>query len=269
MPCHRQVVWASVSTVAMSLGMVAMAAAQDPFDAAGQAATGSPAKDPPDASGKSADKAADPKAGDAKAAKKPEPEFVRKSLQEWQRILPRGVFQVTRLKATEPPFSGRYAMGHFDGTFLCACCEADLFSSKTKFDSGTGWPSFWQPIKNSAIDRAIDNSEAEARIEVMCHRCGAHLGHVFDDAIATPTGLRYCINSLSLKLKPAEPQSARPASTKAGAKSKVKTARGRSKSAAPSSRAKDTPKPNAPDSSQAGDTTPGSQGKPAAGPSDE
>ncbi len=174
---------------------------------------------------------------------------MRKSLLEWQRILPRGVFEVTRLKATEPAFTGKYATGHFHGTFVCACCNAELFSSQHKFDSGTGWPSFWRPIKANAIDRAPDNSEAEPRIEVMCHRCGAHLGHVFDDAPATPTGLRFCINSLSLKLEPSDGDTARPSSTSARADSKVKmskSARSRGRSRAP--RNKRAAKPNRPES---------------------
>jgi peptide-methionine (R)-S-oxide reductase len=244
------------------------ASGQDPFDAAEKAASGSPVKDSTGASVKSTEKAADAKAVDTKSAKKPEPEFVHKTLLEWQRTLPRGVFEVTRLKATEPPFSGRYATGHFNGTFVCACCDAELFSSQSKFDSGTGWPSFWQPIKARAIDRAIDNSEAEPRIEVMCHRCGAHLGHVFDDAPATPTGLRFCINSLSLKLKSGEDQTARPASTKAGAKSKVKTARSKSRAAARSPRLKGTAKATGPDSTEPSDEAPAGSGTPATGKAD-
>jgi peptide-methionine (R)-S-oxide reductase len=204
-------------------------AGQDPFDAAEKT---------PGPSGK---------AGEMKAEKKaaPEPEFVRKTLLEWQRLLPRGVFEVTRLKATEPAFTGKYATGHFHGTFVCACCDAELFSSRHKFDSGTGWPSFWQPVKERAIDRAPDTTEAEPRIEVMCHRCGAHLGHVFGDG-PPPTGLRYCINSLSLKLRPTEGDAARPASTKARAKSKVKTARSRSKGGSRPSRDRLTSKPTEP-----------------------
>jgi peptide-methionine (R)-S-oxide reductase len=223
-------------------------AAQDPFDAAEKAASGSSAKDPIGAAGKSPE--ASEKAGEKTSEKKaaPEPEFVRKSLLEWQRILPRGVFDVTRLKATEPAFTGKYATGHFHGTFVCACCNAELFSSQQKFDSGTGWPSFWQPIKGSAIDRALDNTEAEPRIEVMCHRCGAHLGHVFDDG-PPPTGLRFCINSLSLKLRLTEGDTAKPASTKARANSKVKTTRAtRSRGGSRLSRNKGTAKTTRPES---------------------
>ncbi len=241
MPCHRQFSWAIVSAAAMVFLTVSIVmAAQDPFQQAEKPA----AKDPFDAAAKSADNA-----GDKKATKKvvPEPEFVQKSLMEWRRTLPRGVFEVTRLKATEPAFTGKYASGHFHGTFVCACCDAALFSSQTKFESGTGWPSFWQPIKMQAIDRAIDNSDGEPRIEVMCHRCGAHLGHVFDDG-PPPTGLRFCINSLSLKLKPTGGDTAKLASTKA--KSKVKTTRTRTKGTALSSRNKATTKATGPDSQE-------------------
>ena len=198
MPHHRQIIWASVSTAAMVLLTVSIAVAQDPF----QQSEKSAAQDPFQVAEKSAADSSD-KSADKKAAKKnePEPEFVRKTNAEWQRILPRAVYMVTRLKATEPAFSGKYATGHFQGTFVCACCDAKLFSSRHKFDSGTGWPSFWQPVAERAIDRALDTSDAEPRIEVMCHRCGAHLGHVFDDG-PPPTGLRFCINSLSLKLEP-------------------------------------------------------------------
>ena len=261
MPRHRQILGVSLSAAVLVSWTVSMAG-QDPFDAAEQNAKAAPAKGSADAADKSSGKAAD-----KKAAKKAEPEFVQKSLLEWQRTLPRAVFEVTRLKATEPAFSGRYATGHFNGMFVCACCEAELFSSRTKFDSGTGWPSFWQPIKGTAIDRALDNSEAEPRIEVMCHRCGAHLGHVFDDG-PPPTGLRYCINSLSLKLQSAENQTARPTSTKAGAKSKVKTTRSRSKPAMRSSRAKGTAKATEPGSTEPNDATPGGPESPATGKPD-
>ena len=110
------------------------------------------------------------KAGVKKAV---EPEFVRKTDEEWAKVLNPAVFRVTRWKETEPAFSGRYATGHYRGTFICACCGAELFYAQHKFDSGTGWPSFWRPVANNAIQRAIDNSEAEQRIEVMCRRCGA------------------------------------------------------------------------------------------------
>ena len=244
MPRPRLILWASLSAVVLVSWTVSMAAARDPRPRAPQE-QGAPGQDPfdaaekPGAKGKPEASGKSEKAADKKAAKKAEPEFVQKSLVEWQRILPRGVFQVTRLKATEPAFSGRFATGHFNGTFICACCGADLFSSKTKFDSGTGWPSFWQPLRRSAIDQAIDNSEAEVRMEVMCRRCGAHLGHVFDDG-PPPTGLRFCINSLSLKLKPNEGDPAR-TTTRGRAKSKSKATRTRSKGTARSSKSAEKP----------------------------
>lgn len=144
---------------------------------------------------------------------------VTKTDKEWQKLLTTDEYAVTRQKATEPAFSGKYAESHAKGTYACVCCSSPLFSSQAKFDSGTGWPSFWKPIDPKKIDAAQDNHQAEARIEVMCQDCGAHLGHVFDDG-PPPTGLRYCINSLSLKLVPANAAAA-PASKK-GAKAKGK-----------------------------------------------
>jgi peptide-methionine (R)-S-oxide reductase len=141
------------------------------------------------------------------------PRKVRKTDAEWQKLLTPQQFLVTRRKATEPAFSGRYAVSHARGTYACICCGAPLFSSTAKFDSGTGWPSFWRPIDPKMIDTARDLTAGEPRIEVMCNDCGSHLGHVFDDG-PPPTGLRYCINSLSLKLVPATATSA---STKKGA----------------------------------------------------
>jgi peptide-methionine (R)-S-oxide reductase len=260
MPLHRQFYRATGSAAAMVFLLVSIAmAAQDPFQQSERPA----AKDPFDVEEKPVDKGAD-----KKPARKVEAEFVHKNLQEWQRILPRGVFEVTRLKYTEPAFTGRYASGHFHGTFVCSCCDAELFSSKTKFESGTGWPSFWQPIKPQAIDRALDNSEAEPRIEVMCHRCGAHLGHVFDDG-PPPTGLRFCINSLSLKLTRPEGDTARPAATKAKAKSKVKTTRTKSRVGTRSSPNAATPKTTEPDSQDSSDGKHAGTEAPGKGNTDE
>lgn len=126
---------------------------------------------------------------------------VVKTLSQWRRQLSGPQFMVTRMKVTEPPFSGRYATGHFRGTFICVCCGAELFSSAHKFESGTGWPSFYRPIRAGVLSSAPDYSELPPRIEVLCSRCNAHLGHVFPDG-PPPTGQRFCINSLALKLVP-------------------------------------------------------------------
>ena len=182
-----------------------------------------------DTTGKNATEKADQKS--ATKAKR-EDEFVHKTDAEWRKILTRLQYSVTRQKGTEPAFSGKYATGHFRGTFLCICCDAEVFKAQNKFDSGTGWPSFDRPASARALVREMDYSSFEPRVEVNCRRCGAHLGHVFDDG-PTITGLRFCINSVAIKLKPPEvdsgsgPTSARMASrakSKARAKSKTKSA---------------------------------------------
>ncbi len=181
-----------------------------------------------DAAGKDPDGKPDPKAkAGSKAKAKPEPEFVRKTDAEWRKILTQTQYMVTRLKATEPAFSGDYATGHFRGMFHCVCCDAELFSAETKFDSGTGWPSFDRPSSARAVARAMDYDAFEPRIEVMCRRCGAHLGHVFDDG-PTITGQRFCINSAAIKLRPPEGESvptkaASRTSSRARAKARAKT----------------------------------------------
>jgi peptide-methionine (R)-S-oxide reductase len=123
---------------------------------------------------------------------------MNKSEQDWQKELTPEQFNICRKKGTERAFTGKYYDCRDKGTYLCSCCGNELFSSETKYDSGSGWPSFWQP-KESALETETDTSLGMQRVEVMCKECGAHLGHVFEDG-PQPTGLRYCINSISLKL---------------------------------------------------------------------
>jgi len=185
-----------------SLGLILLAGITS-VGLAGTPAWGQDPFHPPsaEAGDRDKDKEKEPSPADSKPQKKAkEPDRVVKTNEEWQKQLTREEFLVTRMKATEPAFSGRYASGHFKGTFLCVCCGARLFDTKHKFESGTGWPSFWSPVTQQALETAWDYSEPqEARVEVTCRRCGSHLGHVFQDG-PTPTGLRYCINSLALKL---------------------------------------------------------------------
>jgi peptide-methionine (R)-S-oxide reductase len=183
--------------------------------------------------------------GKSDAQTKTDQDWQRVTDQQWQKLLTRPQYLVTRLKETEQPFSGKYARSHAAGTYLCVCCKAELFNSRTKFESGTGWPSFWQPIDDRAIAQAADLSGEEPRMEVMCRRCGAHLGHVFDDG-PDPTGLRYCINSLSLDFKAAS-GAASTAKTKAKAKVKAKAKTTKAKVAPPKTPPKDGDTPADPD----------------------
>ena len=120
---------------------------------------------------------------------------------QWRAQLTNQEYQVTRLKGTEPAGTGKLLNVKGEGTFTCKCCDLPLFDAKTKFESGTGWPSFYQPIDTKAIIDIVDSSYGMSRTENICSRCGAHLGHVFRDG-PQPTGLRYCMNSVSLKFKP-------------------------------------------------------------------
>jgi peptide-methionine (R)-S-oxide reductase len=119
--------------------------------------------------------------------------------EEWKKELTPEQFSVCRLKGTERAFTGEYHDCKDTGVYRCACCGNELFSSDTKFDSGTGWPSFYAPMDGDAVKSAPDNNHGMRRVEIMCNKCGAHLGHVFEDG-PQPTGERYCINSVALKL---------------------------------------------------------------------
>lgn len=126
---------------------------------------------------------------------------VEKSNEEWRRELTEEQYRVTREGGTEPAFTGKYYRHKESGTYRCVCCDNVLFQSDTKYESGSGWPSFWQPADSQAVERETDLTFGMLRTEIKCSRCGAHLGHVFEDG-PQPTGQRYCVNSAALKFDP-------------------------------------------------------------------
>jgi peptide-methionine (R)-S-oxide reductase len=126
-------------------------------------------------------------------------EKLKKTDAEWREQLTAEEYRIARQKGTEPAFTGKYWDEKGAGTYVCVCCNQALYDSETKFDSGTGWPSFWAPVADDAVESLNDRSLGMERVEVRCKRCGAHLGHLFDDG-PNPTGMRHCVNSASLKL---------------------------------------------------------------------
>jgi len=126
---------------------------------------------------------------------------IEKTEEQWKELLTEQQFHVCRNKGTEPPFTGEYNQEKRHGLYYCVCCNKPLFSSTAKYDSGSGWPSYYQAVDSGAVSEHKDNSHGMSRIEITCSDCGSHLGHVFNDG-PLPTGLRYCVNSASLNFHP-------------------------------------------------------------------